>query len=407
MHVAPTPQSGAFPLEIPHLGADDVRRLLDAVLDLSHQHDLAGVAAVVRRAARDLTGADGVTFVLRDGPLVHYADENAIGPLWKGRRFPIECCVSGWAILHREPVAIEDVYADPRVPLDAYRSTFVKSLAMVPIRQAQPVGAIGAYWATRHRATPQELELLVALAGTTAVAIENAALVARLGEAVRARDAFIAAASHELRTPLAPLQLKAEHAARLLDRGEPPERARRALGDLDLHVKRISRLVDTMLEVSREQEEPLAVDSAPVDLTALAGEVAARFAREGRPDAGTIEVAADGPVLASCDRERIEQVIAELVANGLRWGEGRGVQITASTEGAWARVDVRDHGRGIAPEDQERVFERYERGVPARHYGGLGVGLWLARRFVEAHGGRLEVESRRGAGSCFTVRLPR
>jgi signal transduction histidine kinase len=405
MHIQPS--APPFSLQIPHLGGDDVRRLLEAVLELSHQRDLAGVIAVVRRAARDLTGADGVTFVLREGPLVHYADENAIGPLWKGRRFPIDCCVSGWAILHREAVAIEDIYADARVPHDAYRSTFVKSLAMVPIRQAEPVGAIGAYWATRHRATQEELELLVALAGTTAVAIENAALVERLGEAVRSRDAFLAAASHELRTPLTPLQLKVEHAVRRLEGGEPPARARAALGDLDRHVKRMVRLVDTLIEVSRDSEEPLALDAAPVDLAALAGEVARRFAREGRPDGGPIEVDAGGPVLASCDRSRIEQVLGELVANGLRWGEGRGVRLSVSTDGGWARVDVRDRGRGIAPEDQERIFERYERDAPARNFGGLGIGLWLARRFVEAHGGRIDVESRRGAGSCFTVRLPR
>jgi signal transduction histidine kinase len=406
MHLATSEQVVPFPLEIPHVGGEHVRRLLAAVLELSRQRDLAGVIAVVRRAARDLTGADGVTFVLREGPLVHYADENAIGPLWKGRRFPIECCISGWAILHREPVAIEDIYADPRVPHDAYRSTFVKSLAMVPIREADPVGAIGAYWATRHRATQEELELLGALAGTTAVAIENAALVSRLGEAVRARDAFITAASHELRTPLAPLRLKAEHATRLLDRGGAPAQAREALGDLERHVSRLARLVDTMLEVAREQA-PLALAAEPIDLAALAREVAARFEGEDHGAGGPIAVHAPEPLLASCDRARVEQVLAELVANGLRWGEGRGVEISAAPEAGWARLDVRDRGRGIAPEDQERIFERFERAVPARNFGGLGIGLWLARRFIEAHGGRIDVQSRRGEGACFTVRLPR
>ena len=111
--------------------------------------------------------------MLRDGDYCLYADEDAISPLWKGQRFPIDICISGWAMLNRLPVAIEDIYADERIPHEAYRPTFVKSLAMVPIRTLDPVGAIGNYWAASHQPTPDELELLQALADTTAVALEN------------------------------------------------------------------------------------------------------------------------------------------------------------------------------------------------------------------------------------------
>ena len=120
-----------------------------------------------------MTGADGATFVLRDGDFCFYADEDAISPLWKGQRFPMETCISGWAMNNRLPVAIEDIYADDRIPHEAYRPTFVKSLAMVPIRTLDPVGAIGNYWADSHQPTKEELELLQALADTTAVALEN------------------------------------------------------------------------------------------------------------------------------------------------------------------------------------------------------------------------------------------
>jgi len=109
-------------------------RLVAAVQELSLARDLDGVMRVVRRVARELCGADGATFVLRDNGKCFYADEDAIEPLWKGRRFPMETCISGWAMLHREAVTIEDIYVDPRIPIDAYRPTFVKSLAMVPIR---------------------------------------------------------------------------------------------------------------------------------------------------------------------------------------------------------------------------------------------------------------------------------
>ncbi len=147
--------------------------LIAVIQRLSLARSLAEVQAIVRTAARRLTGADGATFVLRDGPNCFYADEDAISPLWKGQRFPAERCVSGWVMQRKQPLVIEDVRAHPRIPADLYRPTFVRSMAMVPIRRLDPLGAIGNYWARRHRATEEELELLQALADSTAVALEN------------------------------------------------------------------------------------------------------------------------------------------------------------------------------------------------------------------------------------------
>ena len=123
-----------------------MERLVGVVQELSRTQDLEGVMQVVRTAARALTGADGATFVLRDGQKCHYADEDAISPLWKGQRFPMTSCISGWVMLNALPAVIEDIYNDMRIPAEAYRPTFVKSLVMVPIRQTDPIGAIGTYW---------------------------------------------------------------------------------------------------------------------------------------------------------------------------------------------------------------------------------------------------------------------
>lgn len=130
-----------------------MERLIEVVQELSLARSLDRIMEIVRTAARELTGADGATFVLREGDFCHYVDEDAIEPLWKGQRFPLSACISGWAMLEREPAVIEDIYVDPRVPSDAYRPTFVKSLVMVPIRSASPVGAIGTYWARNHLAS--------------------------------------------------------------------------------------------------------------------------------------------------------------------------------------------------------------------------------------------------------------
>src|SRR5262245_7519347 len=145
--------------------------LVEVVQRLSLARDVATVQDIVRSAARRLTGADGATFVLLDGDRCYYADEDAIAPLWKGQRFPMSACISGWAMLHRQPAVIEDIYADDRIPHDAYRPTFVKSLVMVPIRTLDPIGAIGTYWATRHKPTAEEVGLLQALADSASIAM--------------------------------------------------------------------------------------------------------------------------------------------------------------------------------------------------------------------------------------------
>lgn len=156
--------------------AGRMRLLVQTVQDLSHARDLSTVQTIVRNAARKLTDCDGATVVMRDGAFCHYVDEDAIAPLWKGSRFPLETCISGWSMLNREPAVIPDIYVDKRIPHDAYRPTFVKSLVMVPIRTGHPIGAIGNYWADSHAATPEEVTLLQALADSTSIALENVQL---------------------------------------------------------------------------------------------------------------------------------------------------------------------------------------------------------------------------------------
>jgi GAF domain-containing protein len=161
---------------------------------LAEADSVPAIGKVVRVAARRVTGAAGSTFVLRDGDLCFYADEDAIAPLWKGQRFPIDDCISGWAMWHRESVSVPDIEQDSRIPLAAYRTTFVRSLLMVPIDRAEPVGAIGAYWATPGTDHRDRLPALEELAANAAEAIHRVGLVSapwapnfRLGDSVRPR----------------------------------------------------------------------------------------------------------------------------------------------------------------------------------------------------------------------------
>lgn len=192
---------------MPYVGG--AKRLVEVAQDLSSARSLEKIMTVVRSAARDIARSDGATFVLRDGDFCYYADEDAISPLWKGQRFPLSSCISGWAMLHKQAVAIDDIYEDPRIPIPAYAPTFVKSLLMVPIRQENPIGAIGIYWAQTHKATPEEMEMIQALADIVSVSMENVNLYQDLSQKVDqlkksndAKDNFLMTVSHELRTPL-------------------------------------------------------------------------------------------------------------------------------------------------------------------------------------------------------------
>ncbi len=183
--------------------ADVTDALLNAVSDLSFARELPRVTEIVRQVARRLTGADGVTFVLKDGADCYYADEDAIAPLWKGRRFPMSACISGWVMTHGAAVAITDIYQDPRIPHDAYRPTFVQSLLMVPVRVEDPVAAIGAYWADQHAANDVERQVLETLARAASLALTNVQLWTELqrhlGSEQQARRDAEAASRRRLR----------------------------------------------------------------------------------------------------------------------------------------------------------------------------------------------------------------
>ena len=149
------------------------RGVIDALAEAT---DLTGVGAVVRTAARRITGALGATFVLRDGDSCFYADEDAIAPLWKGQRFPLATCISGWAMLNMATAIVPDIEDDSRIPIEAYRPTFVRSLVMVPVGVPEPVAAIGAYWSAPRIPTQAEVNGLEDLAVATAAATERIGL---------------------------------------------------------------------------------------------------------------------------------------------------------------------------------------------------------------------------------------
>ena len=393
-------------------------RLLTAVQDLSRARTLDAVMEIVRHAARDISGADGATFVLRDGDKCFYAEEDAIAPLWKGKRFPMSACISGWVMLNRKAAVIEDIYADPRIPADAYRPTFVKSLAMVPIRTQDPIGAIGNYWATKRMPPPETVRLLEALANFTSIAIENADLYASLERRVQERtrdlaeanhelEAFSYSVSHDLRTPLRHMDGFLGLLKKELGSGAGAEAAK-LLGKVEDSVKRMDLLIADLLAFSRMGRAEMR--SCRVDLARLLSQVKEELSEDirGRSVAwNTGEL----PEVEG-DPDLLRQVLANLVGNAVKFTRKQpqaAIEVGAApVKDGRAVIYVRDNGAGFDMAYAERLFGLFQRLHLQEDYEGTGIGLANVRRIIKRHGGEVWAESAPGKGATFyfTLALP-
>jgi PAS domain S-box-containing protein len=238
---------------------------------------------------------------------------------------------------------------------------------------------------------------------------ERERLLVELKEAVRLRDEFLSVASHELKTPLTPLNLRLQSLARALAAESDsalPSRFGKEVEVMRRQVKRLSDLVNDLLDVSRISTGRMRLQLEEVDLAEVAREVTARFHPEAERAGCRLELQVPGAVRGRWDRLRLEQVLANLLSNAVKYGAGKPVHIHVEQGAGRVRLVVRDEGIGIAPEALGRIFNRYERAVSERHYGGLGLGLYVTRQILEAMGGRVMAESAPGQGATFTVELP-
>jgi len=286
----------------------------------------------------------------------------------------------------------------------------LRSAILVPmVLHGQVVGVITfVRAATRRRFTHEDLPLAEEIGRRGASAVENARLYHRAQEAIDLRDDFLAVASHELKTPLTTLQLQLDSLEATIERAcAREEKAARRMASVTRQMQRLTRLVESLLDVSRLTTGRLALNREVFDLRGLVRSVLGHLEAQAR-SSGT-ELSAHLPedaVVGSWDRLRIEQVLANIVSNALKYGPGKPVQVSLEVDGALARLSVKDEGIGISPQDARRIFDRFERAVPTQNYGGMGLGLFITRQIVEAHGGDIRVHSRPGEGAEFIVQLP-
>jgi signal transduction histidine kinase len=243
---------------------------------------------------------------------------------------------------------------------------------------------------------------------------ERAKVEARVRELERELDActtFLGTVGHELRNPLSPIFMQAQY---LLDSARQERggtvSADWMIGQLESLCDRMRKFIamlNRITDVARIGSGQLDLDLEPVDLREVVCDVVAGFEREALSARSALQLSAPQPIVGIWDRMRLSQIVANLVSNAIRYGAGKPIEISLNAEGDQAKLEVRDFGIGIAPEDHERVFQRFERAAQRRRTGGFGIGLWIVRESCRAMGGHVELESASGQGSRFTVRLPR
>jgi two-component system sensor kinase FixL len=238
---------------------------------------------------------------------------------------------------------------------------------------------------------------------------EKALLYRQAQEEVRARDEFISIAAHELRTPVAALHVQLQLLQRFAARAEggvsPPLASR--LQALESQARRLGQVVEDLLDLSRVRLGRLELRPEELDLAEVARGVAVPFQADPAVGRGSVvTVTAPDPVVGRFDRMRLEQVLANLLGNAVKFGEARPIEVRVTAGDGRAVLSVVDHGTGVRPEDRDRIFGRFERAAPAQHFGGLGLGLYVAHQIVEAHRGSIAVAETPGGGATFTVSLP-
>ena len=227
-----------------------------------------------------------------------------------------------------------------------------------------------------------------------------------LRSAVKVRDDFISRASHELKTPLTALQLQVQLLQKMSRVDVPSPRAiETKVSVIAGQVARLAALIDQLLAASCTAGAPMTLSRERVDLRDVVGAALVRSVEPIRQSGSKVSVRSES-VSGSWDRFRIESAVNNIIMNAVKFGEGKPIEIDVGSSGEHARLVVRDHGIGIPCEALKRVFGKFETAVARDHYGGLGLGLWIAQQAIVAHGGAIRCESQPGAGSAFTVELP-
>jgi signal transduction histidine kinase len=239
---------------------------------------------------------------------------------------------------------------------------------------------------------------------------ELRATQAELERSIKMRDDFMSMVAHELRTPLNTLFLETQLRGMQLDKGNMAafgeEQLRTMVARDGRQIQSMIRLINDMVDVSRIRSGKLSIRPTQTELSALLDRIVSDLAQRTEAAGGSIALEAPQPVEGVWDEFRVEQIIINLLTNALRYGGSKPVKVTLAKQDGRAQIVVRDQGVGIAPDDQARIFDPFERAGTKDVREGLGLGLYIARQLAESHGGTLDVDSAPQQGAAFSLTLP-
>jgi len=231
---------------------------------------------------------------------------------------------------------------------------------------------------------------------------ERRALIETSARTLALREEFLVVASHELRAPITNVSLQLQHLVRLIERGQLDSVAGPARAALD-EVLRLSGLMTALIDAQHDDSGHIALARTEVDIAAIVRDVVARMQPRAHVVGSTIQVNVPS-LVGNWDQLRLAQVFTNLVSNAIKYGRGGPIEVDGTATATSVEVHVRDHGIGVETDDVDRIFEKFARAVPAS-YGGLGLGLYITRQLIQAHGGRIRLQNRPGTGSAFSVVL--
>lgn len=236
------------------------------------------------------------------------------------------------------------------------------------------------------------------------------ARTAELQQAIQARDEFMSIASHELRTPVTPLKLQIQGLLGHLRKGSlsdlDPQRLERMAHNIDRSLSRLGKLMDSLLDVARIKGGKIQIHPEPLEVTEVIRETGQRFQHQAKQAGSVVTLDLPTRIDAQLDRIRLEQVLANLIVNAIKYGAGKPITVSARVEEKSLVLRVQDQGVGISPTDLPRIFDRFEQVGQRKGSSGLGLGLYITRQIIDAQGGEIQAESTLGQGSLFTVKLP-
>lgn len=358
--------------------------------------------------------AAGVVLVSEDRNFIElkrlegYSEETFL----KRKRFPVSADVpSAQAIRFRKPIFMGRSELIKFSDLKQNDVSKGNSFACLPLTMgSEAFGAISFSFASQKQFSQEEKDFMLAISRQCAQAIHRSQLYDNAKKAIEARDEFLSIASHELRTPLTPLKLQIQGVARQVRSGNfaeiTPERLQRMAETSDKQINRLSTLIDDLLDVSRITSGKLILKKDFFSLKEMIIEVVKQYSHYLKDSHSSAELKIEKDSMGHWDKVRIEQVFINLLTNAAKYAPNKPIHITVTNEDGVAKIVVRDEGPGIASEDRDRIFNRFERVASRENVGGLGLGLYISKQIVEAHHGKIYVSDSSSLGSEFTVELP-